>query len=184
MPWMAKSDLSSRVLKAISEVHSLNSIEFSVKYILKRYTAMKVLLQRVTEASVKIDDVVNGRINQGLLLLVGIEREDSADVCRKMAEKVLSYRLFSDADGKMNLNIKQVEGGILAISQFTLAADTKKGLRPGFSKAATPEQAKTLYEGFVDDLKALHGPIETGIFAADMKVSLVNDGPVTLLLEM
>ncbi len=145
---------------------------------------MKVLLQRVSEASVKIDGVVNGKINHGLLLFIGIEREDSTETCRKMAEKALAYRMFADDEGKMNLNVKQVSGGVLAISQFTLAADTKKGLRPGFSIAATPIQAKELYEVFIRNLKVLHKPIETGVFAADMKVSLVNDGPVTFLLEI
>lgn len=144
---------------------------------------MKVLIQRVSEASVTIDGCINGAIQQGLLLFVGIERHDDRQTTRTMAEKVLNYRVFADTEGKMNLNVIEVNGEVLAISQFTLAAETRKGLRPGFSKAAVPEQALQLYEAFIGDLQSLYSPIETGIFAADMQVSLINDGPVTFLLE-
>ncbi|WP_370980710.1 D-aminoacyl-tRNA deacylase [Agaribacterium sp. ZY112] len=145
---------------------------------------MKVLLQRSGPASVTVEGQVIGAIDHGLVLLIGIEKHDGQESLEKMARKVLNYRVFGDNDGKMNLNVQQVEGGLLCISQFTLAADTKKGLRPGFSCAAVPEQAETLFEQFVNLLKTTSScPIETGKFAADMKVSLVNDGPVTFMLE-
>ncbi len=145
---------------------------------------MKVLLQRSLAASVSVDQKVVGAIDHGLVLLVGIEPEDTEAVLSRMADKVLAYRVFSDAQGKMNLNVGEAGGGVLVISQFTLAADTRKGLRPSFSRAAPPAQAETLFARFVELLKARHDCIETGIFAADMKVSLTNDGPVTFLLEM
>ena len=145
---------------------------------------MKVLIQRVTHAKVEVAEHVVGKIERGLLLLVGIERDDNETTLERMTDKILGYRVFADADGKMNLNVKEISGGILAISQFTLAADTQKGLRPGFSKAAAPELAKRLFDQFVTRLSSLHSPVEQGIFAADMQVSLTNDGPVTFLLEM
>ncbi len=143
---------------------------------------MKVLIQRVSSARVEIAGTVVGSIERGLLLLVGLEKHDDENGLRRMAEKVLAYRLFPDDQGKMNLNVQQVGGGVLAVSQFTLAADTSKGLRPGFSVAAPPEQAKQHYESFIRQLRSLHAPVATGIFAADMQVHLVNDGPVTFLL--
>lgn len=145
---------------------------------------MKVLIQRVTEAKVEVEQATVGQIQAGMLLLVGIERHDTEELVDKMAKKVLAYRLFADQDGKMNLNVQQSCGGILAVSQFTLAAETKKGLRPGFSNAAEPEQAKILFDCFVKRLGDLHKPVEQGIFAAHMQVSLTNDGPVTFLLEL
>ena len=144
---------------------------------------MKVLIQRVSYAEVVIGGKTNGAINQGLLLLVGMEQADTAPTVSRMTERVLNYRVFSDAEGKMNLSVRDIQGGILVVSQFTLAADTQKGLRPGFSKAAPPKLAKNLFEQFVAELKALHHPIAEGIFGADMQVSLTNDGPVTFLLE-
>lgn len=145
---------------------------------------MRVLIQRVTQASVTIEGVIHGAIDRGLLLFIGIEREDDENSVIKMVEKVLAYRLFADDAGKMNLSVKDIKGGVLAISQFTLAADTRKGLRPSFSVAAAPAVAKSLYEDFVSALRQRHTPIEAGVFGADMQVQLVNDGPVTFLLEM
>lgn len=144
---------------------------------------MRVLIQRVSEASVIIENEMTGNIEQGLLLFVGIEKHDNNSVAERMAEKLLAYRAFNDLDGRMNCNVKEIAGGVLAVSQFTLAADTSKGLRPGFSKAATPDQAKPLYQHFVEHLRSLHSPVASGVFAADMKVHLVNDGPVTFLLQ-
>lgn len=145
---------------------------------------MKILIQRVKHAQVEVASQIVGKIDQGLLLFAGIEPHDTTPTLIRMAEKVLSYRVFADADGKMNLNVQQVGGGMLVISQFTLAADTRKGLRPSFSKAAAPEVAERQFAEFVAALRRLHSPVETGIFAADMQVSLINDGPVTFLLEM
>lgn len=145
---------------------------------------MKVLIQRVTKAQVDVDGSCVGKINQGLLLLVGLEKGDTEHSLERMCHKVLNYRVFNDAEGKMNLSVKDIAGGVLAVSQFTLAADTHKGLRPGFSVAALPHVAKGLFEEFIVLLRAEHGKVESGIFAADMQVSLVNDGPVTFLLDV
>jgi len=144
---------------------------------------MRGLIQRVSSSSVSIDGEIVGEIQQGLLLLLGVEKGDSQQQLDKMLHKVLNYRVFSDDDGKMNLNVADVGGGVLVVSQFTLAADTRKGLRPGFSTAATPDLAKELYQQFVTDLCQRHDNVATGVFAANMQVSLVNDGPVTFLLE-
>lgn len=144
---------------------------------------MKGLIQRVKRASVEVDGKCIGAIDQGLLLLLGVEREDTEANADKLLKKLLAYRVFSDADGKMNLNVAQVGGGVLAVSQFTLAADTSKGLRPGFSTAASPDQAVALYDYFVKQLTAVHPVVATGEFAADMQVSLINDGPVTFMLN-
>lgn len=144
------------------------------------------LIQRVSSASVAIDNQVNGKIDQGIVLLLGIQKEDDQNKADQLLKKVLSYRLFSDADGKMNLPLKDIGGGLLVISQFTLAADTSKGLRPGFSTAAPPEQAKALYNYFLAQAQATYAPdvnIESGIFGANMQVSLCNDGPVTFMLR-
>lgn len=145
---------------------------------------MKVLLQRVTQARVDISGETVGAIQQGLLLLVGIERHDTAELVTRMVDKVLAYRVFADAAGKMNLSVRDIGGGVLAVSQFTLAADTQKGLRPGFSRAAAPEQAAELFDLLLRTLRELHQPVASGIFAADMQVHLVNDGPVTFMLDM
>ncbi|ACE85941.1 D-aminoacyl-tRNA deacylase [Cellvibrio japonicus] len=142
------------------------------------------LIQRVRRASVEVDQQVVGEIDQGMLLLLGIQKTDTEASADKLIDKLLAYRLFADADNRMNCNLQQVDGGILVVSQFTLAADTKKGLRPSFSSAAPPAQAQQLYDYFVTQLRSRHAKVATGIFAADMQVSLVNDGPVTFMLEM
>lgn len=142
------------------------------------------LIQRVKHAKVTVADETTGEINQGLLVLLGVEREDDIDKMQKLATKISKYRVFSDENGKMNLNISQVGGQLLVVSQFTLAADTGKGLRPSFSGAATPEQANTLYEAFVAYCVELGLDTQTGRFGADMQVSLINDGPVTFSLQV
>lgn len=142
------------------------------------------LLQRVKQASVAVDGKVSGEIQQGILLLLGIQKNDTEETADKLIEKILAYRIFSDENNKMNCSVQQIEGGILVVSQFTLAADTKKGLRPSFSSAAPPAQAEVLYDYFVTRMRNKHAQVATGIFAADMQVSLINDGPVTFMLEM
>lgn len=144
---------------------------------------MKILIQRVRRASVEIDGTDVGSIGEGLLLFVGFEPTDTLDMLDRMVAKVLAYRLFPDADGKMNLSVSDTGGGVLVVSQFTLAADTKKGLRPSFSSASPPDMARDLYEQLLLKLKARHHTVECGRFGADMKVALLNDGPVTFLLE-
>lgn len=144
---------------------------------------MRVVLQRVREASVSIDGAVVGSIGQGFVLLVGFTHEDTADQVAWMADKILGLRLFSDADGKMNLGLSDVGGSLLVVSQFTLYGDATKGRRPSFITAARPETAIPLYDAFVTALEASGAPVATGQFGADMAVALVNDGPVTLVLE-
>lgn len=145
---------------------------------------MKVLLQRVSEARVLVGDDTVGAIDRGLLLLAGFEKHDDTALLQRMTDKILAYRVFADDAGKMNRNVREVGGGVLVVSQFTLAADTRKGLRPGFSVAAPPLQAENLYNTFINQLRSLHTPVATGIFAAEMQVHLVNDGPVTFLLQL
>ena len=145
---------------------------------------MKVLIQRVDHASVTVNEEIIGAINRGILLFVGIDKADQAEAIQRMANKVVAYRIFSDSNGKMNLNVADIDGDILVVSQFTLSADTGKGLRPSFSSAAPPELANTLYQQFVDCLKKLHAKVATGSFAANMHVSLLNNGPVTFLLQV
>jgi D-tyrosyl-tRNA(Tyr) deacylase len=142
------------------------------------------LIQRVTQASVTVNGETTGEIQQGILLLLGIQKNDTEETANKLIDKILAYRIFSDENNKMNCNLQQINGGVLVVSQFTLAADTKKGLRPSFSSAAPPVQAEALYDYFVANIRSKHLNIATGIFAADMQVSLVNDGPVTFMLEM
>lgn len=145
---------------------------------------MRGLIQRVNSASVRVDGDIVGAIDRGILLLVGVDRGDSVEQVAKLAHKVLNYRIFADDQGKMNRSVLDIEGGILAVSQFTLSADTTKGLRPSFSSAAPPEQAEQLYKLLVDTLRNASIAIATGVFGADMQVTLVNDGPVTFLLEV
>jgi len=145
---------------------------------------LKALIQRVKTASVNISGELHGEIGPGILLLLGVEKTDNQASADKLLQKILNYRIFSDSEGRMNLNLQQREGGLLIVSQFTLVADTAKGLRPGFSKGATPEQGEALYEYFVGQARSLHSDVATGRFGADMQVSLINDGPVTFLLEV
>ena len=144
---------------------------------------MKCLLQRVTCASVEVDGDVVGEIDYGLLVFVGIQPEDTEQTVIRMAGRILRYRIFSDTEGKMNLNVAQINGGILMVSQFTLAADTSSGSRPGFSTAGSPEQACRLCDAFATALQEGDVRVETGRFGAHMQVALVNDGPATFLLE-
>lgn len=145
---------------------------------------MKVVIQRVSEAAVKIDGSINGSIESGLLILVGIENSDTEEDVDWLSSKIINLRIFSDENGLMNLSVKEINGGILVISQFTLHAKTKKGNRPSFIDAARPEQAIPLYEKFKAALeKELEKSIQCGVFGADMKVSLVNDGPVTIVID-
>lgn len=144
---------------------------------------MRVLLQRVTHASCTVDNQCTGKIDKGYLALVGITQEDNIEIIEKMASKVINLRVFSDADDKMNLSLQDIQGSVLSISQFTLYADCRKGRRPGFEKSAKPDQAQPLYELFNDTLRKEGIPVETGIFGADMKIELLNDGPVTILLD-
>ena len=144
---------------------------------------MKLLIQRVSQAAVHVDGNSVGEIDQGLLVLLGLEKNDEFDIALRMIDRLLAYRVFADAEGKMNHSVRDVGGGILIVSQFTLAADTKKGLRPSFSSALAPAMAKQLYGEMLAELKLRHTVVEAGIFGADMKVSLINDGPVTFLLE-
>ncbi|WP_428033119.1 D-aminoacyl-tRNA deacylase [Amphritea sp.] len=145
---------------------------------------MKALIQRVKSASVDIAAKPHGAIGPGILLLLGVEKNDTEASADKLLQKVLNYRIFADTEGKMNLSLQQRQGGLLVVSQFTLVADTAKGLRPGFSKGATPEQGEALYDYFVRQARAQHPDVATGCFGADMQVSLINDGPVTFLLEV
>lgn len=144
---------------------------------------MLALIQRVSNASVTVAGEVVGAIDQGLLLLLGIEREDTAEQADRLLQKILAYRVFTDTAGKMNLSLKDVSGGLLVVSQFTLAASTDKGLRPGFSNAKPPEEAEQLYDYFLEAARAAHGKVAAGRFGKDMQVALVNDGPVTFLLK-
>lgn len=145
---------------------------------------MQGLIQRVSEAKVVVEGEVVGEIKQGILLLLGVEKGDDQQKADKLLHKVLGYRIFSDSEGKMNLSLKDIGGDLLVVSQFTLAADTKKGMRPSFSSAAVPGLGEELYEYFVKQARASLAKVQTGQFGADMKVHLVNDGPVTFRLEV
>ena len=144
---------------------------------------MKVLLQRISEARVTVDEEVVAATARGLLLFVGAEKNDDQDQAVRLARRVLGYRVFPDEDGRMNHNVLDTGGELLVVPQFTLAADTRKGTRPGFSSAAPPEQGEHLYETFVAALREGGIAPATGRFGADMQVQLINDGPVTFLLE-
>ena len=143
---------------------------------------MIALIQRVSSAKVEVDGEIVGQIGKGLLVLLGVEKDDDRQKADKLVEKVMNYRVFSDEDDKMNLNVQQVVGEVLVVSQFTLVADTQKGLRPSFSKGATPSLANELYEYFAQKCGE-KVKVECGRFAADMQVSLVNEGPVTFWLN-
>jgi D-tyrosyl-tRNA(Tyr) deacylase len=144
---------------------------------------MRIVLQRVLRAGVTIEGIVSGEIDRGLLLLAGFHDDDTEETLRWMAEKILGLRIFPDAEGKMNRSLDEIGGAVLVVSQFTLYGDTRKGRRPSFIEAARPEIAIPLYERFVEMLRELAVPVETGEFGAMMQVELVNDGPVTLILE-
>ncbi|QIA64510.1 D-tyrosyl-tRNA(Tyr) deacylase [Vibrio astriarenae] len=144
---------------------------------------MIALIQRVSEAAVRVDGEVVGEINKGLLVLLGVEKDDDEAKAKRLMERVTTYRVFEDDAGKMNLNVQQVEGEVLVVSQFTLPADTKKGTRAGFSRGAHPADAERLYDYFADQCELVL-PTQRGRFAADMKVSLINDGPVTFWLQV
>ena len=141
------------------------------------------LLQRVKNASVTVNEQVTGAVKQGLLVLVCAEKGDSAEQCEKLAKKVLAYQIFEDENGKMNKSVSDIGGEILIVSQFTLAADTAKGLRPSFTPAADPETGMCLYEHFIEKIKESGLKTETGKFGANMQVALINDGPVTIWLK-
>jgi D-tyrosyl-tRNA(Tyr) deacylase len=145
---------------------------------------MIAVLQRVSEASVRVDGAVIGQIDAGLLVLLCAEKGDSDAVADKMLTKLLKLRIFSDEAGKMNLSVQDVGGGLLVVSQFTLAADVAGGNRPSFTQAAGPEEGRRLYDYFVSQAQKAHPVVQTGRFAADMKVSLVNDGPITIPMRM
>ncbi|MEE2788263.1 MAG: D-aminoacyl-tRNA deacylase [Myxococcota bacterium] len=144
---------------------------------------MRAVVQRVSEASVTVDGERVGQIESGLLVLIGAAKGDTDRDAAILAAKVAGLRIFADENGKMNLNVGQVGGAILAVSQFTLLGDCRKGRRPSFIQAAHPEEAKRLYESYIEHTRGLGLPVETGIFQANMKVSLLNDGPVTLLVD-
>lgn len=145
---------------------------------------MRAVLQRVSRAKVTVDGEVTGAIASGWLVLLGVAPRDSQNQAEWLAEKVANLRAFPDADGKMNRSVQDVSGGVLVVSQFTLYGDCQKGRRPSFTGAAPPAEAEPLYEAFVTALKLLGVPVATGRFAADMQVELVNDGPVTFILEV
>ncbi|QXF31921.1 D-tyrosyl-tRNA(Tyr) deacylase [Photorhabdus akhurstii] len=145
---------------------------------------MIALIQRVTQANVVVKNEVVGEIGHGLLVLLGVEKGNDQQKAKRLCEKVIGYRIFSDEQDKMNLNIQQIGGSLLVVSQFTLAADTQKGMRPSFSGGAAPDKADELYRYFVEQCRQSGVKTEIGRFAADMKVSLTNDGPVTFWLQV
>ncbi|RUO18881.1 D-aminoacyl-tRNA deacylase [Aliidiomarina haloalkalitolerans] len=142
------------------------------------------LIQRVTSARVDVAGKTIGAIEQGILVLLGVERNDTEDKAKQLAKRIASYRVFADAYDKMNLDVRDIQGSVLVVSQFTLAADTRKGRRPSFSSAAVPALANELYQVFCQALANEGVPVATGEFAADMQVHLVNDGPVTFTLQV
>ena len=144
---------------------------------------MRAVVQRVSRASVTVEGRVAGEIGAGLLVLLGVSRTDNAEAASYLAEKIVNLRIFSDEAGKMNLSLLDARGAALVVSQFTLYGDTRGGRRPSYIQAAPPEQASRLYEEFVRSLRALGVPVETGVFQARMQVELVNDGPVTIVLD-
>jgi D-tyrosyl-tRNA(Tyr) deacylase len=145
---------------------------------------MKAVIQRVKHASVRVDENITGQISTGLLILLGVQEGDTLEDLEWLAQKIAKLRIFGDADGKMNLAVKEAKGRVLVVSQFTLFANTKKGNRPSFERSAKPDAAKDLYLKFCDRMEVLLGDkVERGIFAADMKVELLNDGPVTIIID-
>ena len=145
---------------------------------------MRALIQRVKSAKVEVNGQIIGQIEQGLLVFVGLGKNDNLATAEKLLKKILAYRVFGDDTGRMNHNVQQVKGGLLLVSQFTLMADTKKGLRPDFGPAMPPDDAKQLFAQLVELAKTMYDNVETGEFGADMQVSLINDGPVTFALDV
>lgn len=141
------------------------------------------LLQRVSAARVEVDGAVVGEIGAGLLVLIGVERGDAEAQADRLLERLVGYRVFADAEGKMNRSLREIEGGLLLVPQFTLAADTRKGMRPSFTPAAPPNEGERLFNYLVTQARQQHTPVATGQFGADMQLSLVNDGPVTFWLQ-
>lgn len=144
---------------------------------------MRAVIQRVTRARVTVEERTTGEIGKGLLILLGVTHDDKQEDADYLAAKIVALRIFDDADGKMNVSVKDVGGGLLVVSQFTLHGDVRRGLRPSWSDAAPPEVAEPLYDYFVDRCRKLIQPVETGSFRAMMQVELINDGPVTLILD-
>jgi D-tyrosyl-tRNA(Tyr) deacylase len=144
---------------------------------------MIAVIQRVSRAEVTVEGESVGKIGRGILALVAVEKGDTESQAERLAERILGYRIFGDAEDKMNLNVQDIGGGLLLVSQFTLAADTKKGMRPSFTPAADPETGRRLFDVFVERVRARHSPVATGRFGANMQVELVNDGPVTFTLR-
>lgn len=144
---------------------------------------MIALLQRVSQANVEVDDVEIGNIQRGLLVLLGVEKSDGQAQAQRLVERIMGYRVFEDEQGKMNLSLKDIEGELLLVPQFTLAANTDKGMRPSFSSAAVPDEGRYWFERVVELARQSVSVVETGQFGADMKVSLINDGPVTFWLQ-
>lgn len=144
---------------------------------------MKAVIQRVSHASVSVDDSVIGAIGKGYLVLLGVAENDTEDILKKVVKKMIDLRLFQDENGKTNLSLEEVGGEILVVSQFTLLADCRKGRRPSFVKAGTPEKAEAMYEMFIEECKKRISIVEHGKFGADMKVELINDGPFTIVLD-
>jgi D-aminoacyl-tRNA deacylase len=144
---------------------------------------MIALIQRVARADVQVEAQIVGAVGQGILALIGVRREDGTAAADRLLERVLAYRVFPDAQGRMNLSLRDIEGGLLLVPQFTLAADTHKGTRAGFSTAAPPEEARELFAYLLERAKATHPAVAAGVFGANMQVSLINDGPVTFWLE-
>ena len=142
------------------------------------------LLQRVSRAAVRVGGKTVGSIDAGLLVLVGVERGDGEAQAQRLLERLLGYRVFGDAEGRMNLGLKDVGGGLLLVPQFTLPADTRKGMRPSFTPAAAPEDGRRLFDWLVEQARAGHAPVATGVFGAEMQVELVNEGPVTFWLQV
>ena len=145
---------------------------------------MRVLIQRVTSASVKVDEKIVGKIGKGFLIFLGVYEEDTEEKIEKLTKKIVNLRIFNDKNDKMNLSIKEVKGEILLISQFTLCTDTRKGNRPSFVSAKNPKDANVIYEKTIESIRNEGIIVEKGIFGADMKVELLNDGPVTILLDV
>lgn len=142
------------------------------------------LIQLVTHADVKVDGQIVGAIPQGIVALIGIEKTDTPEIANKLVEKMINYRIFKDADGKTNLSLKDVNGGLLLVPQFTLVAETAKGMRPGFSRGMPPDEGRVLFEQMLGYAKEVYANVQAGVFGAYMYVSLCNDGPMTFMLEM